>query len=207
MPSSQAPDPSLQADRPDTPAPGDRPAQVPVEDLSPGALIWAVVQELLRIFVPAAVVALLIHHFLAETTVVFGESMEPLLYHHQRLVVEKVSYRFAEPEHGDVVVVKAPDMNANLIKRVIGVPGDEVAIVDGGIYLNGSLQTEPYVQHGKPEESMEPRVLDRGQYYIMGDNRSNSRDSRNFGPIQAEEIVGRAWLRYWPPTEIQLFPY
>jgi len=164
------------------------------------------VQELLRIFVPAAVVALLIHHFLAETTVVFGESMEPLLYHHQRLVVEKVSYRFVEPEHGDVVVVKAPDMNANLIKRVIGIPGDEVAIVNGGIYLNGSLLTEPYVQHGKPE-FVEPLVLDHDQYYIMGDNRNNSRDSRNFGPVQAEEIVGRAWLRYWPLTDIRLFPY
>lgn len=204
MSSRPVSDPSRQARGPGAPEPPD--SQVAVEELPPWELIWSVVQELLRIFVPAAVVALLIHQFLAETTVVFGESMEPLLYHHQRLVVEKVSYRFVDPEHGDIVVVEAPDMNANLIKRVIGLPGDEVAIMDGVVYLNGRPLQEPYVQNAQPDDE-QPLVLDRNQYYIMGDNRANSRDSRNFGPIQTEEIVGRAWLRYWPLTDIRLFPY
>ncbi len=208
MPSLQVPEPSLNANSPDSPDPVDLPpdSRTAVEELPPLELIWSVVQELLRVFVPAAIVALLIHRFLAETTVVFGESMEPLLYHHQRLVVEKVSYRFVDPAHGDIVVVEAPDMNANLIKRVIGIPGDEVEIVDGVVYRNGQPLTEPYVHYASQDNEMF-LVLGNGQYYVMGDNRANSRDSRNFGPISTEEIVGQAWLRYWPLTEIRLFPY
>ncbi len=202
------PEPSLNTDMPDS---GEHTPDVstPVEDLSPMELIWAVVQELLRIVVPAALVAFLIHLFLAETTIVFGASMEPILHHRQRLVVEKVSYRFMEPQRGDIVVVKSPDISVNLIKRVIGVPGDKIQVVRGLVYLNEQPLQEPYVQNERPQahKDNEPfLILNDSQYYIMGDNRDNSRDSRSFGPIQAQEIVGRAWLRYWPLTDIYLFP-
>jgi signal peptidase I len=175
------------------------------EDLSPFALIWSVSKELLLVLVPALVLALLVNRLVAETTVVFGSSMEPLLSPYQRLVVEKVSYRFAPPVVGDVVVLDIPNQRENLIKRVIAAPGDTLEIVEGEVWVNGIRQPEAYVQ-SRMEESLRPRQLDDDEYFVMGDNRPNSHDSRNFGPVVSDQIVGRAWLRYWPLPDITLFP-
>lgn len=175
------------------------------EDLSPFALIWSVSKELLLVLVPALVLALLVNRLVAETTVVFGSSMEPLLRPYQRLVVEKVSYRFVPPAVGDVVVLDIPDQRENLIKRVIAVPGDTLEIVEGVVWVNGLRRPEAYVQSRK-EESLRPRQMDDDEYFVMGDNRPNSHDSRNFGPVASDQIVGRAWLRYWPLPDITLFP-
>ena len=175
------------------------------EDLSPFALIWSVAKELLLVLVPALVLALLVNRLVAETTVVFGSSMEPLLSPYQRLVVEKVSYRFTPPTVGDVVVLDIPNQRENLIKRVIAAPGDTLEIVAGEVWVNGIRRPEAYVQ-SRMEESLRPRQLDDDEYFVMGDNRPNSHDSRNFGPVVGDQIVGRAWLRYWPLPDITLFP-
>ncbi|MDE0672846.1 MAG: signal peptidase I [Caldilineaceae bacterium SB0662_bin_9] len=175
------------------------------EDLSPFALIWSVSKELLLVLVPALVLALLVNRLVAETTVVFGSSMEPLLSPYQRLVVEKVSYRFAPPVVGDVVVLDIPNQRENLIKRVIAAPGDTLEIVEGVVWVNGIRRPEAYVQ-SRMEESLRPRQMDDDEYFVMGDNRPNSHDSRNFGPVASDQIVGRAWLRYWPLPDITLFP-
>ena len=175
------------------------------EDLSPFALIWSVSKELLLVLVPALVLALLVNRLVAETTVVFGSSMEPLLSPYQRLVVEKVSYRFAPPVAGDVVVLDIPNQHENLIKRVIAAPGDTLEIVEGVVWVNGIRRPEAYVQ-SRMEESLRPRQMDDDEYFVMGDNRPNSHDSRNFGPVASDQIVGRAWLRYWPLPDITLFP-
>ena len=175
------------------------------EDLSPFALIWSVSKELLLVLVPALVLALLVNRLVAETTVVFGSSMEPLLSPYQRLVVEKVSYRFAPPAVGDVVVLDIPNQRENLIKRVIAAPGDTLEIVEGVVWVNGIRRPEAYVQ-SRMEESLRLRQLDDDEYFVMGDNRPNSHDSRNFGPVASDQIVGRAWLRYWPLPDITLFP-
>ena len=175
------------------------------EDLSPFALIWSVAKELLLVLVPALVLALLVNRLVAETTVVFGSSMEPLLSPYQRLVVEKVSYRFDPPTVGDVVVLDIPNQRENLIKRVIAAPGDTLEIVDGDVWVNGVRRQEVYVLN-RLEESFRPRQLDDNEYFVMGDNRPNSHDSRDFGPVGSDQIVGRAWLRYWPLPDITLFP-
>ena len=175
------------------------------EDLSPFALIWSVAKELLLVLVPALVLALLVNRLVAETTVVFGSSMEPLLSPYQRLVVEKVSYRFDPPAVGDVVVLDLPNQRENLIKRVIAAPGDTLEIVDGDVWVNGARQQEAYVRN-RLEESFRLRQLADNEYFVMGDNRPNSHDSRDFGPVGSDQIVGRAWLRYWPLPDITLFP-
>ena len=181
------------------------PRDTAAEDLSPFALIWSVAKELLLVLVPALVLALLVNRLVAETTVVFGSSMEPLLSPYQRLVVEKVSYRFNPPVVGDVVVLDIPNQRENLIKRVIAAPGDTLEIVDGAVWVNGIRQQEAYVWNTM-EESLRPRQLDDDEYFVMGDNRPNSHDSRSFGPVASDQIVGRAWLRYWPLPDITLFP-
>lgn len=180
-------------------------AERPVEEIPPSRLIRSVLVELLSIVIPAAIMAFLIHRFVAETTVVFGESMEPELYSQQRLVVEKVSYLFQNPRQGQMVVIEVDDVDANLIKRVIALPGDRVAIHRGQVMVNGIQMDEPYV-HYHSRENMDARVLAPDEYFVMGDNRSSSRDSRDFGPVLRRHIVGRAWMRYWPFPDLKLFP-
>ena len=176
----------------------------PIEDVPPLEVLKSLFWELLTIVVPAVVLAFLIHQFVAETTVVFGQSMEPELLPRQRLVVEKVTYRFRPPQRGQLVVVNVEEDGANLIKRVVAVPGEFVEIDDGIVLVNGEPLREPYVALWT-KENLAPRQLGPTEYFVLGDNRPNSRDSRQFGPVDREEIVGRAWLRYWPLPTFQYF--
>ena len=134
------------------------------------------------------------------------------------MLTEKISYYFDNPQRGDVVIFKAPSTEScsaeecEYIKRVIGIPGDKVMIKGGQVYLNGQLLDEPFLASGvKTEEEdymkegVEITVPD-GQYLCFGDNREHSRDSRAFGPIEKETIVGKALLKYWPISSIELIP-
>lgn len=172
----------------------------PIEDVPPLEVVRGVAKELLAIVVPAIVMAVLVNRFVAETTVVFGESMAPQLRPSQRLVVEKISYRFREPTRGQMVVIEVEGESANLIKRVIAEPGETIEIVDGQVYVNEAELPEPYVEF-RSQERVTRQTLKPTEYFVLGDNRPSSRDSRDFGPVAQEAIVGRAWLRYWPlPT-------
>ncbi len=174
----------------------------PVRPVSSGPTMGQTVRELVETILPAVLIALLIHLFLAQATRVEGYSMEPTLFGHQRLVIEKLSYRFHSPERGDIVVLRAPGYGQEmLIKRVIGLPGDQIRVQDGEVYVNNVPLDEPYLKsstRGQVSQTLVPE----DSVFVMGDNRNNSNDSRAFGPVLFEDIVGRAWVRYWPVTDV-----
>ncbi|MGC8780645.1 MAG: signal peptidase I [Anaerolineae bacterium] len=162
----------------------------------------AALRDLAGTLLPAVVIALLIHAFLAQATRVYGQSMEPNLHSDERLVVEKLSYRFHGPRRGDIVVLHDPAGGPELlIKRVIGLPGERVTIADGRVYIDGMALDEPYITQGT-QGSGRTWIVPPLSVFVMGDNRGASRDSRVFGPVSLDQIIGRAAFRYWPLTEI-----
>lgn len=132
-----------------------------------------------------------------ESRQVEGCSMNPGLETEQRVLVVKASYWFGEPHRGDVIIFHSPsDPERTLIKRVIGLPGEWVEIKDGTVYIDDQPLDEPYIQGNNKDY---PRVLvPEDSYFVMGDNRNNSTDSRSWGMLSGEFIIGRAWLCYWP---------
>jgi signal peptidase I len=172
---------------------------------SMGRRIVRLLREVLETVLPAILIALLINVFIGQATRVEGQSMEPNLHSNQRLVVEKLSYRFHGPRRFDVVVLRLPSQGEELlIKRVVGLPGETVDIRDGQVYINGDPLDEGFVpgetRPGRTERVTVPPL----HVYVLGDNRNHSNDSRSFGPVPIENIVGRAWLSYWPPENVGL---
>jgi signal peptidase I len=165
---------------------------------SPWRTALAMGRELVVTILPAVVMALLIQFFLAQSTIVFGQSMEPNLHQDQRLVVEKVSYRWHGPQRGDIVVLPDPSGGPiPLIKRVVGLPGERVNIAAGRVYVDGAALDEPYLAQITTGEGRSWQVPPM-QVFVMGDNRGDSRDSRYFGPVSIETLVGHAVFRLWP---------
>ncbi|MEA3406832.1 MAG: signal peptidase I [Chloroflexota bacterium] len=163
-------------------------------------------RELVESVLPALVIVLVINVFLAQATRVEGQSMEPNLHNNQRLIIEKVTYRFNKPEHGDIVVLHPPQQSGEpLIKRVIGVPGETLEIHDGQVYIDGQVIDEPYLDQ-PTWGTFGPILVPEGHVFVMGDNRRASNDSRAFGVVAFEDIIGRAWVRYWPLSEIGTVP-
>jgi signal peptidase I len=157
---------------------------------------WLV--ELGETVLPAIVIAVLINLFLAQATRVYGSSMEPNLHTDQRLVVEKVTYRLHGPSRGDVVVLRMPDRGPELlIKRVVGLPDEIVEIRNGTVYVDHQPLDEPYTVRSTGS-TYGPTLVPEGHVFVMGDNRGASNDSRVFGPVPMDRIVGRAWISYWP---------
>jgi len=169
------------------------------------SLTGSVTREMLGTIIPALLIAIIIHLFLAQATRVEGYSMEPTLYGHQRLIIEKLSYRFTEPDRGDIVVIRVDGFDELLIKRVVGLPGETLEIRDGVVFIDGKALDEPYV-NGVPRGSYPATKIPDGYIFVMGDNRNNSNDSRSFGPIPIDHIVGHAWMRYWPLHDFSFMP-
>jgi len=162
-------------------------------------------REVLETVLPALLIALLINVFLGQATRVEGQSMEPNLHTDQRLVVEKVSYRLHGPQRFDIIVLKLPQQGDELlIKRVVGLPGETVEIRDGRVYINGEQLAEPFITDNTRPGRSEKIIVPPLHVFVMGDNRNHSNDSRSFGPVPIENVVGRAWLSYWPPEEMGL---
>ncbi len=135
-----------------------------------------------------------------------GISMEPSLHDGEFVVVNRVAYRWQEPDRGDVVVFHFPsDPRRRFIKRVIGLPGETVTIRDGLVLINGSVLEEPYLDE-EPRYHGEWRIAPN-EVFVLGDNRNNSSDSQNWGPLDITEIIGKAMLVYWPMDMIGLIPH
>jgi len=163
------------------------------------------------IIAAALLVAVIVKTFAFQAFYIPSGSMEPTLKPGDRVLVNKVSYHLHSIHRGDIVVFKRPPSEAgdptikDLIKRVIGLPGDTIESRDGLVYINDRLISEPYLPRGTLTTSLPKRTVPAGQYFVMGDNRNNSKDSRFIGPIPGNLIVGRAFVRVWPLSGIRLF--
>jgi signal peptidase I len=159
--------------------------------------------ELVKTLLSAAVLAFGIRSCVAEARFIPSESMLPTLEIDDRLIIEKISYRFRKPERGDVVVfspteaLQEQNYREAFIKRVIGLPGDVVEVKDGKVYVNSQQLTEKYILDA-PNYNYGPIKVPSDRYLVFGDNRNNSYDSRYWGFVPLENLIGRAAIRFWP---------
>ena len=153
-----------------------------------------------------ALVIFLAVHFTLQSFKVKGDSMLPSLQSGQYLLINKVVYSFSSQHRGEVVVFHPPVNSEDVyIKRIIGLPGETIEITRGKVYINGEPLDEPYIE----EEAVydyPPYLIPPGHYFVLGDNRNGSSDSRRWGPVPEENIIGKAWLCYWPPGDWEIVP-
>lgn len=191
--------------------------------MSTAAAAFSALKEILQIVLPAIFLAALIHLFLAQATIVRGQSMQPNLRPEERLIMEKLSYYFHAPRHNEIIVLDMPGSPALIIKRVVGLPGETVEIRQGRILVDGremastkAIQTRsaalpadddrnPGPGSGEFLSDYGPVTLAEDLFFVLGDNRQNSNDSRTFGPVHRDYVKGRIWVRYWPLTRFTIF--
>ncbi len=165
------------------------------------------IKEWIQAILIAVVVSLVIRIFLFETTLVYGHSMESTLSDKDRVIINKLVYHFYTPSRGDIVVFKNPDnMKENYVKRVIGIPGDTIEIIDEKVYRNGEVLDEPYIN--EPTKGNFPKVtVPPDTIFVMGDNRNHSQDSRSplVGFVPIDNVLGKAQLRIWPLADFSFF--
>jgi signal peptidase I len=158
------------------------------------------VLEVVVIVAAAFAIAMLVQAFAVKPFTIHQISMQPTLLEGDRVLINRLVYHFRDPERGDVVVFDSPvQEDEDLVKRVVAVAGDSVAIKGGVLYVNGEPQQEPYLAESPFDGvDMTEGVVPEGRVFVMGDNRNNSGDSRLFGPIDTESIIGAAFAIYWP---------
>lgn len=168
--------------------------------------------EIVRFAIIALIIVIPIRMFIAQPFIVSGASMEDTFHGGEYLIVDQLSYRFEEPARGDVIIFRYPrDPSKFFIKRIVGMPGDKLTIEGNTVtifndsYPQGVILNEPYINTMEPDASIEEKLRD-GEYFVMGDNRDASSDSRMWGVLTREKIVGRALLRLFPIGEIGVFP-
>jgi len=174
--------------------------------------------EFVQSIVLALAVFVLLYLFVAQPNEVKGNSMLPNFVTGEYLLTDKLTYNFSDPKRGDVVVFKAPSTEpcaedeCEYIKRIIGVPGDRVMVMGGQVYLNGQILDQYFLPSDFVTDSGSALIegveitVPEGQYLCFGDNRSHSRDGREFGPIDKKLIVGKAFFKYWPVGSVGLVP-
>jgi len=171
-------------------------------------------REILKASLIALIIVVPVRFFIAQPYIVAGASMDTTFSDGHYIIVDQLTYRFEEPERGDVIVFKYPkDPSKYFIKRIIGLPGESVVIDKGAVLIGknatsteGTLLPEPYVDEERKTTESLKRILEDDEYFVLGDNRAASSDSRVWGPLQERFIVGRAVIRILPITGVGLFP-
>lgn len=161
--------------------------------------------EIVKVVLISLAIILPIRLFLIQPFYVEGASMEPNFYQNEYLIIDEISYRFNDKQRGEVIIFKNPKNTKNyFIKRIIGLPGETVSIEEGRVFVDGDLIEEPYITDFS-SDNHDPVTLGSEEYFVLGDNRGNSLDSRQLGPIHKDYIIGRVWLRGWPLDRIDTF--
>jgi signal peptidase I len=217
---------------PEVPATPEQPTQNVTRHRRPGISwyrTWG--REIVEIIALVVIIYTLINLSTARA-IVEGPSMQPNFYTGQVVIINRFAYYFSEPQRGDVIVLNnplerckdaikdrntvvlpftSPDANndecADLIKRVIGLPGETIEIKAGRVYINGTKIEEPYITSFCEVSCDKQWTLKDDEYFVLGDNRNNSMDSHSFGPINRHLIVGEAWIRYWPLKDAGVIPH
>lgn len=162
-------------------------------------------REILESLIIAVVLALLIRAFVFQPFYIPSGSMEPTLQIQDHIIVNKFGYRFWEPQRGDIMVFKYPlNPKKDFVKRLIAKPGERVEIRNSKIYINGRQLEEKYLPAGLRYPDFGPVVVPENSYWMMGDNRNNSDDSRVWGPLPRENVIGKAMLVYWPLDRLRM---
>ena len=162
--------------------------------------------EVIEVLAVALVSFFLIKTFIVQPFVVNGPSMEPTFYSNQYVLVDEITYRLRKPERGEIIVFRNPRNEAEFyIKRIIGLPGETVAVTDNEIEINGEKLNEGYINVKNGMMGRNNFILKDGEYFVMGDNRLQSFDSRSWGPLSKEEIIGMVRLRFFPLKNLTIF--
>lgn len=170
--------------------------------------------EVAKIVLISLVIIIPIRHFIVQPFYVKGASMEPNFYDHEYLIIDEIGYRFKDPRRGDIIVFRYPrNPQEFFIKRIVGLPGEKIEIKDGNVYIfneenkDGFILEEDYLANDVKTYSTTEDVitLDKDDFFVLGDNRNSSKDSRSFGPVDQSFIIGRVMLRGWPFDRINLF--
>jgi len=168
--------------------------------------------ELVKVAILAGVTIALVRYFLFKPFYVKGASMEPNFYDKEYLIIDELTYRLRAPERGEVIVFKYPeDQSEYFLKRIIGLPGERIKVSDNQITIynqtnpEGVVLDEPYLPKDLPTAGDEITTVGSNQYFVLGDNRPNSFDSRRFGLVDKSLIVGRTILRGWPLDRVEIF--
>jgi len=167
--------------------------------------VLSFVLELVKITLISLAIIIPVRYFLIKPFYVNGASMEPNYHNHEYLIIDEISYRLNPPKRGEVVVFKYPENPKEFfIKRIIGLPGERVVITGGDIFiynsknLSGIKIQEPYLEKDLKTAGNIDTVLDEDEYFVLGDNRNSSLDSRRFGALKKNEIIGKTWIRVLP---------
>lgn len=161
--------------------------------------------EVVKVVLISLAIILPIRYFLVQPFYVEGASMEPNFYNKEYLIIDEISYRFNNPERGEVIILKNPqDRKFYFIKRVVALPGEKVAVLNGRVFINDKQLSETYIKNFSNDD-YGPVTLADDEYFVLGDNRSNSSDSRYFGPLKRTDVIGRVWIRGWPLERFNTF--
>jgi signal peptidase I len=186
---------------------GDPMVPPPDEELVPPSTAVRSVVEWILIVAGAVLVAIVIRTFVLQAFYIPSASMDPTLKVDDKVLVNKLSYKFHDIHRGDIVVFERPPQETDsnikdLIKRVIGLPGGVIEAHDGHVFVNGRRLNEPYLPAGLESRTLARETVPHNMLFVMGDNRGSSKDSTVFGPISKDLVVGRAFIRVWPLSHI-----